>query len=77
VLKQSAFKDQLATPAWQAKLLEMVPSYGQKLNNDPVLANRVRQYSSKVLGLKAITLDEPASMQQAAQPAVQPTVAQR
>jgi len=61
VLKQSAFKDTLDTPAWKAKLLEMVPSYGQKLNDDPALANRIRQQSSKVLGLKAITLDEPAA----------------
>jgi malate dehydrogenase (quinone) len=60
VLQNSVFKAQLATPAWQAKMKEMVPSYGQKLNNDPVLANRIRQYSSKVLGLNTITLDEPA-----------------
>jgi len=61
VLKQSAFKDMLETPAWKAKMLEMVPSYGQKLNSDPALANRIRHYSSEVLGLKAITLDEPAA----------------
>ncbi|MFM2087349.1 MAG: malate dehydrogenase [Pseudomonadota bacterium] len=54
---QKAFKDRLATPEWQAKMLEMVPSYGQKLNSDPALANRIRQYSSGVLGLKAFTLD--------------------
>ena len=64
VLKQSAFKAQLETPAWQAKMKEMVPSYGQKLNNDPVLANRVRQYSSEALGLKAIKLDEPVAVAQ-------------
>ena len=64
VIAQSAFKGQLATPAWQAKMKEMVPSYGQKLNSDPALANRVRQASSKALGLKAFTLDEPAVVAQ-------------
>ncbi|MBD8528387.1 MULTISPECIES: malate dehydrogenase (quinone) [unclassified Massilia] len=58
VLKQSAFKGQLETPAWQAKMKEMIPSYGLKLNSDPALANRVRRASSEALGLKAITLDE-------------------
>jgi malate dehydrogenase (quinone) len=57
VLK-AGFKTQLATPAWQAKMKEMVPSYGVKLNGDPALANKIRQYSSSVLGLKAFTLDE-------------------
>jgi malate dehydrogenase (quinone) len=64
VLKQSSFKTQLETPAWQAKMKEMVPSYGLKLNNDPVLANRVRHASSEALGLKAITLEEPAVVAQ-------------
>ncbi|WP_313176605.1 malate dehydrogenase (quinone) [Massilia sp.] len=76
VLKQSAFKNALETPAWKAKMLEMVPSYGQKLNNDPALANRIRHYSSDVLGLKAFTLDEPATAVAAAAPAAQ-VVAQK
>ena len=58
---QTAFKDRLATPQWQAKMLEMVPSYGQKLNGDPALANKIRHYSSDILGLKAFTLDVPAA----------------
>jgi malate dehydrogenase (quinone) len=61
VLQKSAFKDQLATPAWQARMKEMVPSYGLTLNSDPILANRIRLQSSQVLGLKAVTLDEPAA----------------
>jgi malate dehydrogenase (quinone) len=59
VIEKSAFKDQLATAPWQARMKEMVPSYGQKLNADPALANRIRQHSSSVLGLKAVTLDAP------------------
>jgi len=60
VLEKSSFKDKLATPEWQARMKEMVPSYGRKLNPDPAYANQIRQQSSAVLGLKAITLDVPA-----------------
>lgn len=63
VLQVTAFKDKLATPEWQAKLKEMVPSYGRKLNPDAAFANQIRQQSSAVLGLKAITLDVPATAQ--------------
>jgi len=70
---QTAFKAKLATPEWDAKMKAMVPSYGQKLNNDPVLANKIRQYSSSVLGLKAFTLDETGNAQPG--PAVVPVAA--
>lgn len=61
VIQKSSFKDKLETPEWQAKMKEMVPSYGRKLNPDPAFANQIRQQSSAVLGLKAITLDVPAA----------------
>jgi len=64
VLKASAFRDQLETPAWQARMREMIPSYGRKLNDDPAFANQIRQQSSAVLGLKAVTLDVPAAGQE-------------
>lgn len=57
VLKASAFRDQLKTPEWDAKMKEMIPSYGRHLNDDPAFANQIRHQSSKVLGLKAFTLD--------------------
>jgi malate dehydrogenase (quinone) len=34
-LLQKVFKDKVATPAWQARLREIVPSYGTQLNGDP------------------------------------------
>jgi len=83
VLEKSAFKDQLKTPAWQAKMHEMVPSYGHKLNPDAAFANQIRQYSSGVLGLKAFTLNvadpaqAPAPAQVPATPAATPVVAQQ
>jgi hypothetical protein len=36
---------------------EMVSSYGQKLNGEPALANKIRHYSNGILDLKAFTLD--------------------
>jgi malate dehydrogenase (quinone) len=64
VLEKSAFKTRLATPEWQARMKEMVPSYGRKLNPDAAFANQIRHYSSGILGLKAFTLDEPAAVAQ-------------
>ena len=34
-LLQQVFAERLATPAWQEKMLRIVPSYGTKLNADP------------------------------------------
>lgn len=36
-LIKQVFADRLANPSWQAKLREIVPSYGVKLNDDPKL----------------------------------------
>jgi malate dehydrogenase (quinone) len=36
-LLEKVFPDQLKTPAWQAKIREIVPSYGKKLNQNPEL----------------------------------------
>jgi malate dehydrogenase (quinone) len=63
VIEVSSFKEKLATPEWQAKMKEMVPSYGRKLNPDPVFANHIRQQSSAILGLKAVKLEEPVTAQ--------------
>ena len=47
------FPQQLATPGWQAKLRQMIPSFGRSLPDDPALCRRVRQETSEVLGLAA------------------------
>ncbi|MGV8397339.1 malate:quinone oxidoreductase, partial [Pseudomonas aeruginosa] len=44
---EKAFKDKVATPEWQARLKEIVPSYGRKLNNDIELTNSTRAWSSE------------------------------
>ena len=47
------FKDNMQSDAWQTKLKEMVPSYGQSLAHDAELAVSVRQWTGKILGLEA------------------------
>ncbi|HSD14493.1 MAG TPA: malate:quinone oxidoreductase [Flavobacterium sp.] len=46
------FKDELASPEWQAKLKEMIPSYGQKLNENPQFADEIRHKTGTILKLK-------------------------
>lgn len=45
------FKNQLASPAWQEKLKVMIPSFGQALNEDPVLLAEIRKNTSEILKL--------------------------
>ncbi len=37
---------------WREKLLEMIPSYGQKLAENPELTEKIRAYSKEKLELK-------------------------
>lgn len=48
---EKTFKDRIKTPEWQAKLKEIVPTYGQKLNDDLALTNKTREWSSARLQL--------------------------
>lgn len=50
-LIKKCFKSQAETPEWQAKLKEMIPSYGQKLNDDAALLEQIRTYTSETLKL--------------------------
>ena len=45
------FKTQMQSEAWQNKMKEMIPSYGKKLGKEPELAAKIREETSKVLGL--------------------------
>lgn len=51
-LLKRCFKDKVSTPQWQAKLKEMIPSYGQSLASDSKLLFKLRKETSDVLGLK-------------------------
>ena len=48
---EKTFKDRIKTPEWQAKLKQIVPTYGQKLNNNLELTNKTREWSSSRLNL--------------------------
>ncbi|HEY9195012.1 MAG TPA: malate:quinone oxidoreductase, partial [Mucilaginibacter sp.] len=50
-LIERCFKDKAKSPAWQARLKAMIPSYGQSLSNDAALSSATRERTSKALGL--------------------------
>jgi malate dehydrogenase (quinone) len=60
---EKVFKDKVATPAWQKKLHQIVPSYGTKLNDDPARAHQEWTYTAGVL-----QLDTPPVIDQAVTP---------
>ncbi|WP_410222244.1 malate:quinone oxidoreductase [Pedobacter sp.] len=47
------FKKQIQTAEWQTKIRGMIPSYGQKLAEDPELCAETRNYTSKELKLNS------------------------
>jgi malate dehydrogenase (quinone) len=50
-LLNRCFKDKVGTPEWQQKLKQMVPSYGQTLNDKPELSEAIRKQTAEVLKL--------------------------
>jgi len=52
-LLKRCFPDQLKTAAWQMKLREIIPSYGQSLADNKGLALAIRNKTTEVLQLKA------------------------
>ncbi|MEQ9771115.1 malate dehydrogenase (quinone) [Pectobacterium jejuense] len=53
-LLEKVFKDKVATPEWQGKLKEIIPSYGQKLDGNIEMTNKIRSYTSSTLDLDYI-----------------------
>ena len=68
-LIEKAFADKVATPEWQERLREIIPSYGQKLNDDLALTNRIRQWSSERLELQHIEVAPDVEMAAEPEPA--------
>lgn len=60
-LMEKVFKDKVATPQWQSKLKEIIPSYGKKLNGDVEMTNKILGYTSSVLGLNYIEVEPEAN----------------
>ncbi|MFG0631518.1 MAG: malate dehydrogenase (quinone) [Gammaproteobacteria bacterium] len=50
-LMQRVFKDKMASPAWQTKLREIIPSYGTRLNDHPDMVEKEWAYTNEVLQL--------------------------
>jgi malate dehydrogenase (quinone) len=62
-LLKRVFADKVATPAWQEKLRQIVPSYGKKLNDDPKLVAAEWAYTGEhlQLAIAAPAIDAPAA----------------
>lgn len=56
-LLEKVFKDKVATPAWQEKIREIVPSYGTRLNDSPARVYQEWTYTSDVLQLTPPQID--------------------
>lgn len=50
-LIEKCFPEKYNSPEWQSKFKEMIPSFGQKLNDNPELLKELREKTSKSLGL--------------------------
>lgn len=73
---QKVFKDKVATPEWQAKLHQIVPSYGTKLNDSPEAVAKEWAYTANILQLPTPPVIPQAAAPQAteaAKPAAEPS----
>ncbi|PMU87814.1 MULTISPECIES: malate dehydrogenase (quinone) [Pseudomonas] len=73
---QKVFKDKVATPAWQEKLHQIVPSYGTKLNDSPEAVAKEWAYTAGILQLTpppAIPQMTAPKATEAAKPATEPS----
>lgn len=67
-LMEKVFKEKVASDAWQSKLKEMIPSYGQKLNGNVAATEKELSETSRVLQLDYTPLTPAANDDQAATP---------
>jgi malate dehydrogenase (quinone) len=51
-LMNKCFPTQMQSPQWQAKLKEMIPSYGKQLAQDPALCDNLREWTGRVLKIE-------------------------
>ena len=73
---QKVFKDKVATPEWQTKLHQIVPSYGTKLNDSPEAVAKEWAYTANILQLPTPPVIPQATAPQAteaAKPAAEPS----
>lgn len=63
-LLQKAFPEQMKQ-GWEAKLKEMVPSYGQKINDSAAFTNEIRRATSSALNLPFVEVPADLSAEKA------------
>jgi malate dehydrogenase (quinone) len=51
-LIQRCFKEKVHSDAWQSKLKQMIPSYGQSLAANDELSDNIRKWTTEVLDLQ-------------------------
>lgn len=51
-LLNRCFKTEMTSPEWQSKLKEMIPSYGQRLSDNPALCEEIRNWTNGTLKLE-------------------------
>ncbi|WP_374164208.1 malate:quinone oxidoreductase [Arcticibacter sp. MXS-1] len=59
-LLERCFKEEFKSERWQAKLRELIPSFGTSLNEQPELCAQLREHTSRVLNLKMAPVAEAA-----------------
>ncbi|PLR37993.1 malate dehydrogenase (quinone) [Chimaeribacter californicus] len=60
-LMERVFKEKVASPEWQAKLKQIIPSYGQPLNGNLALTQQVLEETSRILQLESLPQPAPAT----------------
>ncbi|MGE6607152.1 malate dehydrogenase (quinone) [Halomonas sp. NPDC076908] len=70
-LLDRVFPEQVASARWQETLTQIVPSYGQRLSENPELLSEVRAYTAQTLNL-----DEPLNLAANSDVSDQPSVAE-
>jgi malate dehydrogenase (quinone) len=73
---EKAFKDKVATPEWQAKMKEIVPSYGTQLNGSPERVQQEWNYTAEVLQLTKPPVIDVNAYTTGAAPAAKPAAPQ-
>jgi malate dehydrogenase (quinone) len=66
-LLEKVFADKVATPAWQDKIRQIVPSYGTQLNSDPKRVYEEWASTSEALQLPTPPQIDLAALSSAAQ----------
>ncbi|HEY6976467.1 MAG TPA: malate:quinone oxidoreductase [Chitinophagaceae bacterium] len=53
---KSCFKDKMNSQAWQDKLKQMIPSYGESLGDNEELCRKIREWTGRILKLQIAEL---------------------